>query len=342
MPALPVLPSSPMPRLVVSVCASQIPSARLIQPSMGKHPKEARSCRGSAALSMCHKSCCSPARGWRFNPRHLLVQVLGAPHLPSPLLARCSLGPETPYSFKSKNTPCSVKSKKHLMCAGLVLGPGLCGAWQASGPAQADPGRWQPHLPPALAASLGSGDPGLREDCCLPSLAHRHLRFSLRAGLPAQSLERRSLGPVQRSRLEPLLRCSAAACCVAALTCSSHGHRYLDSALDPDSETLNPRLTTWASQTTAASQKRRITLDKAELSPAALDAVLGFMYTERLDINTEDVEAVLQVLPSPRVAVPSPVLMLEPMHREWCAVDRCNRVSDGGLHRRPLLQPPWC
>ena len=44
-----------------------------------------------------------------------------------------------------------------------------------------------------------------------------------------------------------------------------------------------------------AGQTRRITLDKAELSPAALDAVLGFMYTERLDINTEDVDAVLQV-----------------------------------------------
>ena len=48
-------------------------------------------------------------------------------------------------------------------------------------------------------------------------------------------------------------------------------------------------------QATVAGQTRRITLDKAELSPAALDAVLGFMYTERLDINTEDVEAVLQV-----------------------------------------------
>ena len=48
-------------------------------------------------------------------------------------------------------------------------------------------------------------------------------------------------------------------------------------------------------QATVAGQTRRITLDKAELSTAALDAVLGFMYTERLDINTEDVEAVLQV-----------------------------------------------
>ena len=48
-------------------------------------------------------------------------------------------------------------------------------------------------------------------------------------------------------------------------------------------------------QATVAGQPRRVHLDKAELSAAALDACLAYMYTERLDINMEDVESVLQV-----------------------------------------------
>ena len=123
--------------------------------------------------------------------------------------------------------------------------------------------------------------------------------------------------------------------------------------LDPEPLTLKPQSDhALASQATAASQKRRVTLDKAELSPAALDAVLGFMYTERLDINTEDVEAVLQVQAcnpkeTGKVTYFCPFthwallwnallpcgasgmlrqqlsLMLEPMHRVWCGRGVC-------------------
>lgn len=74
----------------------------------------------------------------------------------------------------------------------------------------------------------------------------------------------------------------------------------------------------WHTQEESRSSYRTVNLKNAALSATALKAVLAFMYTERLDVTIEDVDAVLRVAKKCKMhAVCHPIIKLSVKHSQW-------------------------
>ena len=74
----------------------------------------------------------------------------------------------------------------------------------------------------------------------------------------------------------------------------------------------------WHTQEDSRSSYRTVNLKNAALSATALKAVLAFMYTERLDVTIEDVDAVLRVAKKCKMhAVCYPIIKQSVKHSQW-------------------------
>ena len=77
----------------------------------------------------------------------------------------------------------------------------------------------------------------------------------------------------------------------------------------------------WHTQEDSRSSYRTVNLKNAALSATALKAVLAFMYTERLDVTIEDVDAVLRVAKKCKMhAVCYSIIKQSAKHSQWIHV----------------------